>query len=75
MTSSFQIVGDYYITAPTHKLAQMMSSRSVPVYLYNYEYQSKYAQWEGILVVICIITRDSRDQLYKSLIFIVILSI
>lgn len=47
MTSSFQIVGDYYITAPTHKLAQMMSSRSVPVYLYNYEYQSKYAQWEG----------------------------
>lgn len=50
MTSSFQIVGDYYITAPTHKLAQMMSSRSVPVYLYNYEYQSKYAQWEGTYV-------------------------
>lgn len=48
MTSSFQIVGDYYITAPTHKLAQMMSSRSVPVYLYNYEYLSKYAQFPGI---------------------------
>lgn len=74
MTSSFQIVGDYYITAPTHKLAQMMSSRSVPVYLYNYEYQSKYAQWEGTSLI-CIITRDSRDQLFKSLIFIVILSI
>lgn len=42
------IVGDYYITAPTHKLAQMMSSRSVPVYLYNYEYLSKYAQFPGV---------------------------
>ncbi|XP_022314273.2 acetylcholinesterase-like [Crassostrea virginica] len=42
------IVGDYYITAPTHKLAQLMSSRNIPVYLYNYEYKSVLAQWEGV---------------------------
>lgn len=47
MTSLFQIVGDYYITAPTHKLAQLMSSRNIPVYLYNYEYKSVLAPWEG----------------------------
>lgn len=46
-TFLFQIVGDYYITAPTHKLAQIMSLRNTPVYIYNYEYESILAQWKG----------------------------
>ncbi|XP_061182104.1 fatty acyl-CoA hydrolase precursor, medium chain-like isoform X2 [Saccostrea echinata] len=42
------IVGDYYITAPTHKFAQLMSLRNTPVYLYNYEYKSILAQSKGV---------------------------
>lgn len=43
----FQIVGDYFITAPTHLFADRLSRRNVSVYLYNYEYKSLLDPWEG----------------------------
>ena len=42
-----QIVGDYFITAPTYQLAQILTSRNVSVYVYNYEYKSIFEQWKG----------------------------
>ena len=43
----FQIVGDYFITAPTHLMAEMLAQINVSVYLYNYEYKSLFDQWDG----------------------------
>ncbi|KAH3730960.1 hypothetical protein DPMN_056961 [Dreissena polymorpha] len=42
-----EIVGDYFITAPTHLLAERLSQRNVSVYLYNYEYKSPLDPWDG----------------------------
>ena len=42
-----QIVGDYFILAPTHKAASVMASLNLTVFVYNYEYRSDFDQWEG----------------------------
>ncbi|XP_045158061.1 liver carboxylesterase 1-like [Mercenaria mercenaria] len=44
-----EIVGDYFITAPTHLFADRLSRRNVSVYLYNYEYKSLLDQWDGVI--------------------------
>ncbi|XP_052774834.1 carboxylesterase 1C-like [Mya arenaria] len=44
-----EIVGDYFITAPTHLFAERLSLRNVSVYLYNYEYRSVFDPWEGVI--------------------------
>ncbi|KAK3091646.1 hypothetical protein FSP39_021543 [Pinctada imbricata] len=44
-----EIVGDYFITAPTHRMAQILTSRNISVYVYNYEYKSIFAQWKGVI--------------------------
>ncbi|XP_060585843.1 fatty acyl-CoA hydrolase precursor, medium chain-like [Ruditapes philippinarum] len=44
-----EIVGDYFITAPTHRFADSLSRRNVSVYLYNYEYKSLLDQWDGVI--------------------------
>ncbi|OWF56350.1 cholinesterase 1-like isoform X2 [Mizuhopecten yessoensis] len=44
-----EMVGDYYITAPTHRIASRLSQRNTTVYLYNYEYKSVYALWDGVV--------------------------
>jgi len=43
----FQIVGDYFITAPTHLFAERLAERNVDVYVYHFEYISILDQWEG----------------------------
>lgn len=44
-----EIVGDYFITAPTHRFADMLYLRNVSVYVYNYEYKSSLDQWDGVI--------------------------
>ncbi|KAL4236196.1 Cocaine esterase [Mactra antiquata] len=44
-----EIVGDYFITAPTHQLANSLSQRNVTVYLYNYEYLPELDGWGGVI--------------------------
>lgn len=44
---SSQIVGDYFIVAPTHKTASVMAALNLTVFVYSYEYRSDYDQWEG----------------------------
>ncbi|XP_064605654.1 acetylcholinesterase-like [Liolophura sinensis] len=44
-----EIIGDYFITAPTHLLAQILSARNVTVYMYNFEYRSVFDQWDGVV--------------------------
>ena len=43
----FQIIGDYFITAPVHLMAEVLANRNVSVYVYNYEYKSKLDPWDG----------------------------
>ena len=42
-----QIVGDYFILAPTYKAASVMTALNLTVFVYNYEYRSSFDQWEG----------------------------
>ncbi|KAL5020943.1 hypothetical protein ScPMuIL_000098 [Solemya velum] len=44
-----EIVGDYFITAPTHHMAEQVSRHNVSVYVYNFEYKSKHDSWKGVL--------------------------
>ncbi|KAL8625654.1 hypothetical protein ACOMHN_043929 [Nucella lapillus] len=44
-----EIVGDYFILAPTHKAAGIMADLNLTVYVYNYEYRSAFDQWEGVI--------------------------
>lgn len=44
-----EIIGDYFITAPTHRFADMLYRRNVSVYVYNYEYKSSLDQWDGVI--------------------------
>ena len=38
----FQIIGDHFITAPTHEIADALAARNTTVFLYNFEYRSEY---------------------------------
>ncbi|XP_076462139.1 acetylcholinesterase-like [Babylonia areolata] len=44
-----EIVGDYFILAPTHKAASVMAALNLTVFVYNYEYRSDFDQWEGVM--------------------------
>ncbi|XP_050400946.1 acetylcholinesterase [Patella vulgata] len=44
-----EIVGDYFIVAPTYKAASILSKSNVTVYVYNYEYKSIWGQWKGVV--------------------------
>nr|KAG5698384.1 hypothetical protein BaRGS_010970 [Batillaria attramentaria] len=44
-----EIVGDYFIVAPTHKAASVMAALNLTVFVYNYEYRSNLDPWEGVI--------------------------
>ncbi|GFS18253.1 neuroligin-4, X-linked, partial [Elysia marginata] len=44
-----EIVGDFFISAPTHKSAEIMRERNATVYFYNYDYISRYDGWAGVI--------------------------
>lgn len=45
-----EIIGDHFITAPTHEIADALVARNKTVYLYNYEYKSEYQRKdEGVI--------------------------
>ncbi|XP_076087654.1 pyrethroid hydrolase Ces2e-like [Mytilus galloprovincialis] len=41
-----EIIGDHFITAPTHDLAEALVKRNSTVYLYNFEYRSEFQRKE-----------------------------
>ncbi|KAK7099786.1 hypothetical protein V1264_022840 [Littorina saxatilis] len=40
-----EIIGDYFILAPTHKMASVMAALNLTVFVYNYEYMSELSSW------------------------------
>ncbi|BFZ17002.1 hypothetical protein BsWGS_20041 [Bradybaena similaris] len=42
-----EIVGDYFISAPTQLTAELLSARDVTVFLYNFDYFSAFDPWDG----------------------------
>ncbi|XP_041359078.1 cholinesterase-like isoform X2 [Gigantopelta aegis] len=44
-----EIVGDYFIVAPIHKSANVLSRHNLTVFIYNYEYKSKFDEWRGVI--------------------------
>ena len=44
LSSLEQIVGDYFITAPTHLSADILQSKNVTVYIYHFSYLSALDQ-------------------------------
>ncbi|XP_055885926.1 carboxylesterase 4A-like [Biomphalaria glabrata] len=43
-----EIVGDYFISAPTQQTADLLSSRNVTVYFYNFDYLSQQDRSDGV---------------------------
>ncbi|XP_067678791.1 pyrethroid hydrolase Ces2e-like isoform X2 [Haliotis asinina] len=44
-----EIVGDYFIVAPIHKAASVLSRHNLTVFVYNYEYKSVFDKWQGVI--------------------------
>ncbi|XP_059172208.1 cholinesterase 1-like [Physella acuta] len=44
-----EIVGDYFIAAPTQMTADLLVDRNVTVYFYNYDYSSVYDEFGGVI--------------------------
>jgi hypothetical protein len=48
-----EIIGDHFITAPTHEIADALAARNTTVFLYNFEYRSEYQRKdEGLLCLL-----------------------
>ncbi|KAH9523530.1 hypothetical protein Btru_040236 [Bulinus truncatus] len=43
-----EIVGDYFIAAPTQQTADLLTARNVTVYFYNYDYLSQHERSDGV---------------------------
>ncbi|CAL1526909.1 unnamed protein product [Lymnaea stagnalis] len=43
-----EIVGDYFIAAPTQQTADLLAARNVTVYFYNYDYLSHHERLDGV---------------------------